>query len=82
MQLNTPITIVCPACKTKQTAFIMESEGFVTLFENAGYTLPVGQAYILCVNRKWCQHLITGDELEKVTRPTVKGPSDIYQLMH
>ncbi|SEM65728.1 hypothetical protein SAMN05192574_101360 [Mucilaginibacter gossypiicola] len=83
--------IVCPKCKTRQTAFIKLSIGHIDIYHaettatgetrsNISYQLTKGIPYILCVNRWGCQHLIVGDELDEVTTFRVTCPSDIRKL--
>lgn len=76
-------SIVCPSCKMKQTGIVRISAGTVNTLpytykeESLVYShkFKAGHPYILCCYIP-CQHLITGDELEEVTRLTVKSPSD------
>lgn len=80
-QKPTTYTIVCPACKQKQTGILKIAEHFLSnhypeiSVENYNCVIE-GDAYIICCMPN-CKHVITDNELEEVTRQVVKGPSDL-----
>ena len=70
-------SIVCPHCNVKQTGVIRLYNIHsleVIQFNNDPIINPDEQFAIRCSWSK-CAKLITGDELEKVTRKSVKSPS-------
>ena len=73
---NTTFTIVCPACKQKQTGILKVAEHALGDPETETVIVRVGDPYIICCMNH-CKHLISGDELDEVTRVIIKGPSDL-----
>ncbi|MDB4919825.1 MAG: hypothetical protein JWQ54_1808 [Mucilaginibacter sp.] len=67
MELTTPYTIVCPKCKTRQTAFIKIGQAFK-------------HPYIKCVNHWGCRHMIIGDDLNYLIEPVIKNPEDLRKF--
>ena len=58
---NELIRIICPTCLMKQVASLELDED--TPFIQCGYSK--------------CRHLITGHEIDRATRQTIKSPTEI-----
>lgn len=68
-------TIVCPQCCIKQTGIIRMYK-WVGPFAVVSNHMYKSFAAIKCCSKN-CEHIITGDELEEVTRKVIQFPSDL-----
>ena len=83
------LTIVCPACKHKQTGFVKIAGSSLKLIPSSEHgkseepivKVSPGDPDIRCA---WipCQHLIIGDELDDVLSPVVQFPSDLIHHLN